>query len=568
MSEVHNGFIFKCKEVGTGVKREEKSKGPVLFQFTLSGNNKNKSGTTKESVPFRFSIGGTGVASETLGRKSIPSTRPTKKRVQKQERGKRVFKEKINMIEQMRLSETASARKESVSNIRPAKSPSNLNQLDTEKNKTNNTQAPKRLRAQTRAQKTAPPETKPVSQPKKRSRPSRAQKDTQKPVTEREPIEEQRVKEPEEIEITSIPSVNPEEVNDNLSLIIDTSHLSEAQSITLEKDYLSSAEPIVDNNILETETDLIPNSAYTSNIVPVQEYKIGDSINNNSADYNIVDETITHQAHTPLNRKSVGGERDRSYVKLQRMSLDALMDRKVSVFRVKRESLFGYDQIYTGSIRPNDFYKHCNSSLDNSARIKQVLQWIVTYVHNGHIPVAGVSPEKVKEICEMLLKKISSLSLKSILETEAPVTITEEAQNIITTLQREKQSYSREIEKWRIAYQNIGRRYRVSMPLSEEEHSRRVSLSFTQHNSSILCDLVSFDRTVIIEASNDVLSLCKRRIELLNSVLNSSRYFISLSLEYTNRIASTLLAAAHPLDIPKANALLEMLCKVTRRQLI
>lgn len=247
--------------------------------------------------------------------------------------------------------------------------------------------------------------------------------------------------------------------------------------------------------------------------------------------------------------------------KIRRLSLDVFDHKRCSVFQTRRESLFGYDQIYGGSVSPEDFYRHSNSSQCQKTRIKQILLWIAKYIANGHVKIEGISLEKVQSICQMYMKRISSLVLPEREKKKEDSHIVENATGVIEALNLCTGQYSNEIQKWKELYGSMLHAYTLNVPLQiPEENTRRLSM----HRQS-LSGLVSFDATVIGSSPLEIKHILVRNLEDLHSSLNSSRYFMFLSLEYAKRVCGSLLEASHPLDKSRANALLHVLCRISQK---
>ncbi|KAH9386401.1 uncharacterized protein NEMAJ01_1297 [Nematocida major] len=269
-------------------------------------------------------------------------------------------------------------------------------------------------------------------------------------------------------------------------------------------------------------------------------------------------------ASTPLvnkKRMTIGPYDLLSPVKIRRLSLDVFDTKKKSVFQTRRESLFGYDQLYSGSVSPEDFYRHSNASQPAKTRIKQVLLWISKYISNGHVCVEGVSPEALREICAMYMKKVGSLVIPEREKKKENAHIVENANTAIQALRMDMCRSNAEIEKWKTIYSSMLAQYSIAVPLHMPEESlRRLSIRRQSFNG-----LVSFDATVVDASPIDIKRILARNLEELHSALNSSRYFMFLSLEYTKRVCGSLLEASHPLDKSKANALLHVLCRISRK---
>lgn len=255
----------------------------------------------------------------------------------------------------------------------------------------------------------------------------------------------------------------------------------------------------------------------------------------------------------------------------KKLSLDFLASgkRRCSIFKTRRESLFGYDQIYNGSILPGDFYKHSNESQDTRARAKQVLIWIIKYVANGHLKMQGISQERLQAICDSFIKKVPCLEIPP---TGLPVAgrqqISPEKEQtdkeLLASLRQDSSRYLAEIAKWKHLYSAVARTYTLSVPLcSEKESQRRLSLSI-QRQSLGPPGLVSFEATLVAHSPNELQQSLRRRLEDLNTILNSSRYFMFLAMEYTKRVCASLVSASCSIDKPKANALLQLLCRAGR----
>ncbi|KAI5190507.1 hypothetical protein NECID01_1013 [Nematocida sp. AWRm77] len=241
--------------------------------------------------------------------------------------------------------------------------------------------------------------------------------------------------------------------------------------------------------------------------------------------------------------------------------------RRCSIFKTRRESLFGYDQIDNGSILPTDFYKHSNESQEPKARIKQVLIWIIKYISNGHMGIEGISQDRLQSICDAFIKKVPFLEYPSEKkqdkkEEDGSAEGTEcSTSALLSSLHADSSRYALEIEKWKNMYSSVLRTYTLSVPLrTEKETHRRLSLSIQRHSLSGT-GMVSFDATLIPHSPNEVLLTVQRRIEDLHTVLNSSRYFMFLAAEYTKKVCSSLVSASCSVDKTKANALLQMLCR-------
>ncbi|KAI5135868.1 uncharacterized protein NESG_00140 [Nematocida ausubeli] len=273
---------------------------------------------------------------------------------------------------------------------------------------------------------------------------------------------------------------------------------------------------------------------------------------------------LQSKAATPiLNRKrmTIGPEDVVSPVKIRRLSLDAFDARKCSIFQTRRESLFGYDQIYGGSVSPEDFYRHSNISQPAKTRTKQILLWIAKYISNGHLKIDGLTEESTQKICTMYMRQINELVLPEQPKTKEDSHIVDNAKSVIVALQDDTAKYRSEIEKWKEVYSTLLHSYTLKVPLfAPEENMRRLSIHRQSMNG-----LVSFDATVIGCTPVDTMRALSRRLEELHSSLNSSRYFLFLSLEYTKKVCGSLLEASHPLDKSKANALLHVLCKISRK---
>ncbi|KAI5154657.1 hypothetical protein NEPAR06_1288 [Nematocida parisii] len=251
-----------------------------------------------------------------------------------------------------------------------------------------------------------------------------------------------------------------------------------------------------------------------------------------------------------------------SPVKIRRLSLDVFDKKKCSVFQTRRESLFGYDQIYGGGVSPDDFYRHSNASQPAKTRIKQILLWIAKYISNGHVKIDGLSEENTQKICTMYMRKINELVLLP--EHKKPKEdshIVENAKNMVVSLQEATARHSSEIQKWQEAYHAVRNSYTLSIPLLfSEENTRRMSLHRQSFNG-----LVSFDATFIDNTPSDIKRIISRNLEVMHSSLNSTRYFMFLSLEYAKKVSGSLLEASHPLDKPRTNALLHVLCRISRK---
>ncbi|OAG30526.1 hypothetical protein NEIG_00038 [Nematocida sp. ERTm5] len=250
-----------------------------------------------------------------------------------------------------------------------------------------------------------------------------------------------------------------------------------------------------------------------------------------------------------------------SPVKIRRLSLDVFDKKKCSVFQTRRESLFGYDQIYGGGVSPDDFYRHSNASQPTKTRIKQILLWIAKYISNGHVKIDGLSEENTQKICTMYMRKINELVLPEHKKPKEDSHIVENAKNMVVSLQEATARHSIEIQKWQEEYHAVRNSYTLSIPLLfSEENTRRMSLHRQSFNG-----LVSFDATFIDNTPSDIKRIISRNLEVMHSSLNSTRYFMFLSLEYAKKVCGSLLEASHPLDKPRTNALLHVLCRISRK---
>jgi len=250
--------------------------------------------------------------------------------------------------------------------------------------------------------------------------------------------------------------------------------------------------------------------------------------------------------------------------------------RRTSVFKTRRESLFGYDQIYNGSVLPSDFHKHSNDSQDRKARIKQILLWITKYVSNGHAKIKDVPPERVEEVCKQIIGKIPHLELSP--PPPQVEHVSEEVKETIREIESGADAYAKEISAWQKAYSDILRRYSVSVPFEDIETAKRFSLRRCSvarsigHSVSRSFDQssfggVSFDSTYVqLDTPREVASVLVRKLEELLSSLNSTRYFIFLSFEYTRKVSEHLLNASYPIEKSKANAILQVLCRTTKKK--
>ncbi|KAI5171790.1 hypothetical protein NEFER03_1095 [Nematocida sp. LUAm3] len=250
--------------------------------------------------------------------------------------------------------------------------------------------------------------------------------------------------------------------------------------------------------------------------------------------------------------------------KIRRLSLDVFSSskRRCSVFQERRESFLGYEDMCNGKVSPSNFHKHSNENQGASARIKQILIWATKYISNGHVKIEGVSNERLQSICSKYLKKIPSFSLpKTPVKTKTPI-ISEDAQAVLHTVQEEMYKTTLEIEKWERIYRDVSLSYKIVLPNFSSEEVLSGSQSFSIQSSQ----MISFEKTLLPVGSSEVLALCSRRMEELRGAISSSKYFILLSSEYVKRVCSSLLEAIHPHNKAKANAMLRVLCQITRKE--
>lgn len=257
--------------------------------------------------------------------------------------------------------------------------------------------------------------------------------------------------------------------------------------------------------------------------------------------------------------------------KIRRLSLTARgPEAKIlGIFKARRESLAEYESIYNGGVRPEDFHKHSNESQDKKTRIKQLLLWIVKHIASTDTPSLQLPREEKEKACAYFAKRVPLLVL-NVLDTSpqeaSGINITEQTQEIFGQLHAECARYDEEIRKWRHIGSSILLQHRPRLPLATFAFvEEAASTSFRRHS---VAASVSFDATTIaVVHFSNIQTALSRKVEELNSALNSSRYFMFLSSEYTKKVCCSILEAAHPLDRARANALLRLLCRITRQPL-
>lgn len=257
-----------------------------------------------------------------------------------------------------------------------------------------------------------------------------------------------------------------------------------------------------------------------------------------------------------------------------RLSVDG--KRRSSIFKTRRESLFSYEHVYNGVVNPCDFYKHSNESQSKGARIKQVLLWAIKYISTGNVAIDGLSAEGLSQACAPLIPRVIDRRLEFAAaparreERENP--INERAKGLLEKTRGEIEKYQQEIERWAAKRREVFCENKLFPPLGADAPAvaRRSSIPHALSMRSSTQSFVSFEASSLVSpgsSAGKLSSLVSRKIEELRVSINSIRYYIFLSSEYTDRVYSTLFDAycgTTSAEDADAHALLQVLCNFSR----
>jgi hypothetical protein len=264
-------------------------------------------------------------------------------------------------------------------------------------------------------------------------------------------------------------------------------------------------------------------------------------------------------------KKEFVKEKDSVEKKIDEIKVGLSSERRTSVFKSRRESLFGYEHIHSGMIDPAEFHKHSNESQCRTTRIKQILLWSINYISKGDAAMGGLRGEELKRKCEAVAGKVRDSKLVLDVSSKREMMenpINERARVLVEKTRREISRYKEEIERWRAVGESVLKESMVSLPLGKTK-SRRESC----RESLRPCGFVSFEATSLAleMGSGKIFSVVTRKMEEMNTALNSLKYYVFLSLEYTDRVYNGLLDMCYRAEEEKdPGALLVLLSSLQR----